>query len=141
MGRIISNAVASVLARGCSPILCCDRNEASKSGEARKVPHMRASDLLTPRPDGLYCPPADVWIDPVRPVARALISHGHSDHARSGHGAVLATRETLGIMAVRYGENFADATEQARFGEAVVINGVRFTFAPAGHVLGSAQIA
>ncbi|OJY38040.1 MAG: DNA ligase-associated DEXH box helicase [Rhizobiales bacterium 65-9] len=102
---------------------------------------MRASDLLTPAPQGLYCPPADVWIDPVRPVARALITHGHSDHARAGHGAVLATEETLGIMAVRYGPDFTRRAEVARFGEPVIVNGVSFLFAPAGHVLGSAQIA
>lgn len=102
---------------------------------------MRASDLLTPTPQGLYCPPADAFIDPVRPVARALITHGHSDHARSGHGAVLATEETLGIMAQRYGPDFAASSQVARFGDPVVINGVTFSFAPAGHVLGSAQIA
>src|SRR5215217_7458405 len=63
---------------------------------------MRPSDLLHPRPEGLYCPPGDFFIDPVRPVARALITHGHSDHARSGHRSVLATRQTLDIMALRY---------------------------------------
>jgi putative mRNA 3-end processing factor len=65
---------------------------------------IRPSDLLCPKPEGLYCPPGDFYIDPVRPVARAVITHGHSDHARSGHGAVVATPETLDIMAVRYGE-------------------------------------
>jgi putative mRNA 3-end processing factor len=68
---------------------------------------MRFEDLLVPRPEGLYCPPIDAHIDPVRPVARALITHGHADHARAGHGAVLATRETLDIMAIRCGEGFA----------------------------------
>src|SRR5690606_36738883 len=53
------------------------------------VGSMRASDLLHPRPEGLYCPPGDFFIDPVRPVERALITHGHSDHARAGHGSVL----------------------------------------------------
>ena len=66
----------------------------------------RPSQLLIPTPAGLYCPPAEIYIDPVRPVARALITHGHSDHARAGHGAVLATRETLAIRALRYGEGF-----------------------------------
>jgi putative mRNA 3-end processing factor len=102
---------------------------------------MRPSDLLTLTPAGLYCPPADVHIDPLRPVHRALITHGHSDHARSGHGHVLATRETLGIMAVRYGEGFAGSTQAARLGETITLGGVRVTFHPAGHVLGSAQIA
>jgi Cft2 family RNA processing exonuclease len=102
---------------------------------------MRASDLLKPRPEGLYCPPGDFFIDPVRPVGRALITHGHSDHARSGHGSVLATQETLDIMGLRYGEDFAGTTQAAILGEAIDINGVSVTFHPAGHVLGSAQIA
>ena len=102
---------------------------------------MRASDLLCSRPEGLYCPPGDFFIDPGRPVARALVTHGHSDHARSGHSSVLATRETLDIMALRYGEDFAGSTQAARFGETILIGGVSVTFHPAGHVLGSAQIA
>jgi putative mRNA 3-end processing factor len=102
---------------------------------------MRARDLLHPRPEGLYCPQGGFFIDPVRPVARALITHGHSDHARAGHGAVLATRETLDIMALRYGADFAGATQAAVCGEALDVGGVSVTFHPAGHVLGSAQIA
>ena len=78
---------------------------------------MRASDLLHPRPEGLYCPPGDFFIDPVRPVDRALITHGHSDHARSGHRSVLATRQTLDIMGLRYGEDFAGTTQAAQLGE------------------------
>ncbi|RWF22736.1 MAG: DNA ligase-associated DEXH box helicase, partial [Mesorhizobium sp.] len=102
---------------------------------------MRASDLLKPRPEGLYCPPGDFFIDPVRPVGRALITHGHSDHARSGHRSVLATQETLDIMALRYGEDFAGKKQAAVLGETIDLNGVSVTFHPAGHVLGSAQIA
>src|SRR5512137_1989343 len=102
---------------------------------------MRPTDLLTHTPAGLYCPPADVHIDPVRPVARALITHGHSDHARSGHGAVLATRETLAIMAVRYGNDFAGSNQVAELGRPIALDEVTATFHPAGHVLGSAQIA
>ena len=78
---------------------------------------MRASDLLHPRPEGLYCPPGDFFIDPVRPVDRALVTHGHSDHARAGHRSVLATRETLDIMALRYGADFAGSTQVAALGE------------------------
>ena len=102
---------------------------------------MRAQDLLKPRPEGLYCPPGDFFIDPVRPVGRALITHGHSDHARSGHRSVMATRETLDIMALRYGDDFAGSTQAVSFGEPIAIDGVRIVFHPAGHVLGSAQIA
>ncbi|RUW01599.1 MULTISPECIES: ligase-associated DNA damage response exonuclease [unclassified Mesorhizobium] len=101
---------------------------------------MRASDLLKPRPEGLYCPPGDFFIDPVRPVSRALITHGHSDHARSGHRSVLATQQTLDIMGLRYGEDFAETTQAAVIGGTIDINGVSVTFHPAGHVLGSAQI-
>jgi putative mRNA 3-end processing factor len=74
-------------------------------------------------------------------VARALITHGHSDHARAGHGHVLATRQTLDIMALRYGEDFAGATQAAAYGETIMVDGVKIVFHPAGHVLGSAQIA
>lgn len=102
---------------------------------------MRASDLLHPRPEGLYCPPGDFYIDPVRPVDRALITHGHSDHARAGHGSVMATRETLEIMALRYGEDFTGSRQEAPLGERLSVDGVSITFHPAGHVLGSAQIA
>ncbi len=102
---------------------------------------IRPDALLAPGPDGLYCPLGGFHVDPVRPVERALITHGHADHARSGHGAVLATRETLAIMAVRYGEDFAGATQVALPGERMTIGGVTVSFHPAGHVLGSAQIA
>ncbi|MBX3578555.1 MAG: ligase-associated DNA damage response exonuclease [Rhizobiaceae bacterium] len=102
---------------------------------------MRPRDLLCPKPAGLYCPPGDFYIDPVRPVARALITHGHSDHARAGHGHVLATGQTLDIMALRYGDDFAGDTQPIAYGETVTVNGVSVTFHPAGHVLGSAQIA
>jgi putative mRNA 3-end processing factor len=95
--------------------------------------------LLLPRPEGLYCPDGDFYIDPVRPVSRALITHGHSDHARAGHGAVLATRQTLDIMAIRYGEDFAGSRQIAD--ERITLGSVTVSFHPAGHVLGSAQIA
>ena len=100
---------------------------------------IRPQDLLCPRPEGLYCAPGDFFIDPVRPVARAVITHGHADHARAGHGAVLATRETLDIMAERYGEGFAGAAQAAAYGEAVDRDAVQVSLVPAGHVLGSAQ--
>jgi putative mRNA 3-end processing factor len=102
---------------------------------------MRPEDLLIPTPAGLWCPPGGFHIDPVRPVDRAVITHGHSDHARAGHGAVAATRETLDIMAIRYGEDFAGTRQPLAFGETVTMNGVAVTLHPAGHVLGSAQVA
>lgn len=100
---------------------------------------IRPQDLLCPKPEGLYCAPGDFYIDPVRPVARAVVTHGHSDHARSGHGAVLATPETLAIMAERYGEDFTRRRQAVAYGETVARDGVEVTLVPAGHVLGSAQ--
>ena len=101
---------------------------------------MKPSDLLHPTPKGLYCPPGDFYIDPVAPVERALVTHGHADHARSGHTHCMATRQTLDIMALRYGADHARHTQVAEIGEVVDVNGVDVAFFPAGHVLGSAQI-
>ena len=95
--------------------------------------------LLIPRPEGLYCPEGNFYIDPMRPVPRALVTHGHADHARAGHGAVLATRQTLEIMAIRYGEGFAGQRQAAE--GPLRLGTVDVSFHPAGHVLGSAQIA
>lgn len=92
-------------------------------------------------PEGLYCEPADLFIDPARAVPRALITHAHADHARPGHGAVLATPETLALMTRRLGEGRAGLTQQPlAYGESLDVNGVRITLFPAGHVLGSAQV-
>ncbi|MGB6535009.1 MAG: ligase-associated DNA damage response exonuclease [Xanthobacteraceae bacterium] len=102
---------------------------------------MRPEDLLALTPSGLCCKRAGFHIDPTRPVERALITHAHSDHARAGHGAVLATAETLDLMRLRYGANFAGSTQAIGYGETVRLPGASVTFHPAGHVLGSAQIA
>jgi putative mRNA 3-end processing factor len=102
---------------------------------------MRPEDILALTPSGICCKPGSFHIDPTRPVARALITHAHSDHARAGHGAVLATQETLDVMRLRYGDGFAGTTQAIRYGECVKLGGVEVTFHPAGHVLGSAQIA
>ncbi len=88
-------------------------------------------------PEGIYVRPADAWIDPSEPKPLALVTHGHGDHARGGHGAVLATRETLAIMEVRYGEQ---SGQSVAYGETVRVGDVDVSFVPAGHVLGSAQI-
>ena len=102
---------------------------------------MRPEDLLVPTAAGLCCQRGGFHIDPVRPVAKAVITHGHSDHARRGHGAVLATPETLDLMRLRYGEDFAGTAQAVRYGETVHIDGAAVTLHPAGHVLGSAQVA
>jgi len=93
--------------------------------------------LLTFTSRGIYCPQADVYLDPWRPVDRALISHGHSDHARWGHKSYLSTHRTKAIMQHRLG---AINAEGIGFGESRTINGVKFSFHPAGHIIGSAQI-
>ncbi|BBK41583.1 DNA ligase-associated DEXH box helicase [Allostella vacuolata] len=101
----------------------------------------RPEDWLVVRPEGLHCVPGDFFVDPTRPVERALVTHGHADHARAGHGRVLATAETLAIMASRYGPAFAGATQALAYGEVLTIGGARVHLAPAGHILGSAQAA
>jgi putative mRNA 3-end processing factor len=100
---------------------------------------IRPESLLCPKPEGLYCAPGDFFVDPVSPVARAVITHGHADHARAGHGVVIATPETLAIMAERYGADFAGSVQPLAYGESVSRDGVQVTLVPAGHVLGSAQ--
>jgi len=100
---------------------------------------IKPNSLLCPRPAGLYCPPGDFYIDPIRPVERAVITHGHADHARAGHGLAVATPQTLAIMGARYGEGFAGSVRPLTYGEAVTRDGVEVSLAPAGHVLGSAQ--
>jgi putative mRNA 3-end processing factor len=114
---------------------------AKHRGERAYITVMRPQDILMPVPAGLCCKPGGFHIDPVRPVDRAVITHGHSDHARAGHGAVLATRETLDMMRLRYGDNFAGRTQAIRYGEEIRLGDVKIKFHPAGHVLGSAQIA
>lgn len=90
---------------------------------------------------GLFCEPGGFFVDPTRGVERAIITHGHSDHARPGHTHVLATAETLAIMRERMGVDRAGNTQQAlRYGEVLGVNGVRVWLRPAGHVLGSAQV-
>jgi putative mRNA 3-end processing factor len=97
----------------------------------------RLGDWVQPHPHGIYVAPADAWIDPSEPEARALVTHGHADHARGGHGQVWATPETLSIMACRYGPQTGTPVG---YGESVRLGEVEVSFVPAGHVLGSAQI-
>jgi putative mRNA 3-end processing factor len=90
-------------------------------------------------PSGLYCPEGDFMIDPTRPANRALVTHGHADHARPGNGSVLATAGTLAIMKSRYGDS-AGAAQEIGYHQPITLGGVTATFIPAGHVLGSSQI-
>jgi putative mRNA 3-end processing factor len=104
--------------------------------------------IAAPRPDtwirassaGLYCEPGDFYIDPLRPVARALVTHGHGDHARAGNERVLATSGTIAIMQARYGELAGGSLQATGYGETIAVGEVAVRFLPAGHVLGSAQI-
>ena len=90
------------------------------------------------RREGLYCPPGDFYIDPWRPVERAVITHAHADHARRGHGRYLAAAPAEGVLRARLGDEIALQT--LAYGEAIEHHGVRVSLHPAGHVLGSAQV-
>jgi len=94
-------------------------------------------DLVVERPEGLYCPPGDFYIDPWRPVDRAVITHAHADHARTGHGHYLASAIGAGVLRARLG---AIDLQTLDYGQAIVHHGVRLSLHPAGHVLGSAQV-
>lgn len=98
---------------------------------------MALGDWIEPRATGIYLPSADAWVDPSAPVPRALVTHGHADHARGGHGEVWATPETLAIMDCRYG---TQAARPVAYGETIRMGEIDIGFVPAGHVLGSAQI-
>ena len=94
---------------------------------------------IRPEPHGIHVIPADAWIDPARPVGRALVTHGHADHARGGHAQTIATPETLAIMKLRYATDAGAAP--VAYGETIrLAGGGAATYFPAGHVLGSAQI-
>ena len=98
---------------------------------------VKSSHWIEPHPHGIYIKPADAWIDPSRAVSRALVTHGHADHARGGHEKVWATPETLAIMNLRYGTNVG---EPVSYGGGIELGGVKISYHSAGHVLGSAQI-
>lgn len=97
----------------------------------------RSSDLIVERPEGLYCPPGGFYIDPWRPVDRAILTHAHADHARVGHGHYLAAASAEGVLRARLGDI---PLQTLAYGEAIEHHGVRVSLHPAGHVLGSAQV-
>ncbi len=96
-----------------------------------------SADLIVRRPQGLYCPPGDFYIDPWRPVDRAVITHAHADHARRGHGHYLAAHSAAGVMRARLGDITLQGLD---YGEQIEHRGVKISLHPAGHVLGSAQV-
>lgn len=98
------------------------------------------SDWLYPDARGLYCAAGDFHIDPHAAVERAVVTHGHADHARPGHGHVMATPETVKIMQVRLGEDAVGAYQATPPGEVTRIGDCEVKLVPAGHVAGSAQV-
>jgi putative mRNA 3-end processing factor len=99
------------------------------------------STWLKVLPSGLFCEPGGFFVDPLRPVDRAVITHGHSDHARPGHRAVLATDDTLAVMRARLGDGAGASQQALGWHEPIMLGEVRVWLSPAGHVLGSAQVA
>ena len=98
---------------------------------------MNKKGLLVHTALGLFCPKADVYLDPWKPVKKAILSHGHADHARWGSSSYLCTPTAAPVIKYRLGDI---NLETLPFGEEKLINGVSFSFHPAGHILGSAQI-
>ena len=90
--------------------------------------------------ENLYISPINTYIDPSKPVENAIITHGHADHAKPGHKNVLATKETINIMKIRYGENCAQNFQELKLNKSLKIDDVEITFYPAGHILGSVQV-
>jgi putative mRNA 3-end processing factor len=93
---------------------------------------------------GLYCPAGGFYIDPWKPVERAVITHAHSDHARPGSGAYLCHRLTAPLLLLRLGPEGAGGAapvyQGVEWGESVDMNGVRVSLHPAGHIIGSSQV-
>jgi putative mRNA 3-end processing factor len=102
---------------------------------------MTRDRLLTLTPEGLFCPAGGFHIDPLRPVARAVVTHGHADHCRPGHAVMLATPQTAAIAAARYGADAFGRIETLDYGRPLRVGDVHVRLVPAGHVLGSAQVA
>jgi putative mRNA 3-end processing factor len=99
---------------------------------------MPSNDLIVLKNEGLYCPVGGFFIDPWRPVSRAVITHAHADHARAGHASYLAHKASEGILRTRIGADIS--LQNLEYGERVTMNGVTISLHPAGHVLGSAQV-
>ena len=99
--------------------------------------HANPSDVIVLRPQGMYCPAGDFYIDPWRPVERAVITHAHADHARTGHGHYLAANDAAHVLRSRLG---SIDLQTLAYGAQITMNGARVSLHPAGHVLGSAQV-
>jgi putative mRNA 3-end processing factor len=101
---------------------------------------LKPATWLKPTSKGLYCEPGDFYIDPAWPAPRAVITHGHGDHARANNRQVLATAATIAIMQSRFGDEAGHSLQPLAYGEAITLGDVRMRLLPAGHVLGSAQV-
>lgn len=101
---------------------------------------MSAVPFLQILPAGIYCAAGDFYLDAQEPVARAVITHAHADHAVSGHGEVFCTRPTAAFMQLRYGRTSAKKYSEKGFGDTFRLGEVKLSFIPAGHMLGSAQV-
>ena len=99
---------------------------------------MKLRYLVSDTAKGLYCDVGDFYIDPWQPVQRAVITHAHGDHARWGHEQYLTTTDGRHVLRARMGPQAN--IETLAYGESLLLNGVRVSFHPAGHVLGSAQV-
>ena len=94
--------------------------------------------ILEIKPEGIYCPAGEFYIDPRGKVKKAVITHAHSDHARSGHNSYLCSDSCLPLLKIRLGEN--QKMESIPFGKVIKIGAAKVSFHPAGHILGSAQV-
>ena len=123
-------------------IIYCSARTLAAARRRRQIrgmpPHPRTWLQVTPA--GLFCAPGGFFIDPLRAVERAVVTHAHSDHARPGHAAVLASPATLALMRVRLGGEAGRAQQPLRWGERLRVGEVEVWLEPAGHVLGSAQV-
>lgn len=95
-------------------------------------------NLIELTPSGLYCPPADIFIDPWKPVGKAVITHAHADHSRWGMKHYLAHHHSAEVMKLRLGQDIS--LETIEYGRSLDISGVKISLHPAGHIPGSAQI-
>ncbi|MGQ8366127.1 ligase-associated DNA damage response exonuclease [Glaciecola sp. 1036] len=101
--------------------------------------HPHPEHWITTDQNGLYCAVIDAYIDPLVPVHRAVVTHGHADHARPGHDEVFATQQTLDIMRIRYGEDFCKQAQALEYNQKIQLHQAEFSLVPAGHILGSSQ--
>lgn len=99
---------------------------------------MQKSKLIEFHPEGIYCPQADIFIDPSKPQKKAIITHAHADHARKGMQSYLTHKDSEEVLKLRLGKGIN--LETVDYGQSISINGVNFSLHPAGHIYGSAQV-